>query len=91
VEVFVVVALALAVVAVGTVVVAVVVLLRQMRLLREALRGTTERLRTLAEELGDEGAVLALETEALQRRLEAGPRLSRERYTAGDRRIPKGS
>jgi YegS/Rv2252/BmrU family lipid kinase len=53
--------------------------------------GTTERLRTLAEELGDEGAVRALETEALQRRLEAGPRLSRERYTAGDRRIPKGS
>ena len=35
--------------------------------------------------------VLALETEALQRRLERGPRRGGEGYTAWDRRIPKGS
>jgi uncharacterized protein HemX len=91
VDVFVVLALALAVLAVGTVVVAVVVLRRQVKALSAALRQSSERIETLARELGEESAVLSLETEALQRRITEGRTRAADRYTAEDRRLSAGS
>lgn len=90
-EVFVVLALALAVVAVGVVVAAAVVLRRHLRQLTETLKGAGDRVRALTSELEEETQVLALETEALQRRLEEGRTGRRGRYTAGDKRSAAGS
>lgn len=90
-EVFVVLTLALAVAAVGMVVVAAVVLLRQLRLLKESVQDATERVRGLTTELQEEAAVLALETDALQRRLAQGRDGGRGRYTASDTSAPVGS
>lgn len=85
-EVFVILALALAVVAVGAVVVAVVVLRKQVAALAEGMRATSEHVRRLSEELGEEVATLTLEAEALQRWTTGDRGEDRDEYTADSTR-----
>jgi cell division protein FtsX len=91
VEVFVVLALALAVAATGLVVLAAVLLVGQLRRLRDTVQSTSDRMVALTTELSEEAAVLTLEAEALQRRIAASRRGRPEEYTAKDKRIPAGS
>lgn len=76
-------ALALGVMAVGMVVVAVVVLRRQVQALTQAVDASMAQVRQLTTELSEESAVLALEAEAVQRRLAAGTGKRREGYREG--------
>ncbi len=86
--VFVVLALALAVMAIGMVVVGIVVLRRQVQALTQAVDATMAQVRELTTELSEESAVLALEAEALQRRLADGTDKPHAGYTAKSTRAP---
>jgi len=69
VEVFVILAVVLALAALGAVVAASVALRRQSRVLATQVEHTQERLTPLVDELNDELAVTSLETEAITRRV----------------------